>query len=99
MTTTETAAKYVTDREFDEARNEMLETFYSMTGMDWSCGIEFYFENIDRDWKSPKTMQVNWAAKGTKDPAETLKFANALAVAATLAASFKYNGCKIRYED
>ena len=103
MTTNET--KRVSDREFDKAYEQMLKDFNELTGMDGYRRIMFYFsedptaEGYEKPWKRPQVMQVNWAAIGTVMPSEASEFARALTVAAELAAGFKYNGYKIRYED
>ena len=92
--------KWVSNIEFDKAYDEMLETFEAQTGFTANFdGIEFHFSNIERDWRSPKTMKVNWAAIGTQSSEVTAKFGKALMVAAKLAEDFIYNGYKIRYGD
>lgn len=103
MTTTET--KRISDREFDEAYNDMLAQFKAMTGMDGHRRIEFFYSEdpndttADKPWNRRKTMQVNWSAIGTVTPEEALEFATALTIAAKLAEGFKYNGYKVYYED
>lgn len=106
MTTTN-ETKRVSDREYDEAYEEMLANFKELTNgeYDGRRRIEFYFdedpnaEGYDKPWHRPKVMQVNWAAIGTVTADETASFARALMYAAELAAGFKYNGCKVYYED
>lgn len=105
MTANET--KRVSDREFDEAYREMCENFGKMTDgkYDGYRTIQFHFDynhdapSDEKPWNRPKVMQVNWAAIGTVMPSETAQFASALAIAAGLAAGFKYNGYKVYYED
>lgn len=105
MTTNE--AKRVSDREYDKAYKEMLANFKELTNgeYDGHSRIEFYFEydrnaeSSEKPWRRPKVMQVNWAAIGTVTADEAASFAQALTYAAELAAGFKYNGCKVYYED
>ena len=93
-------AKRVSDVEYEKAYDEMCRDFEELTGYNgrWG-GIEFYFGHIGKDWKGPKTMQVNWAAIGTVTPDEAAKFGKALMVAAKLAEGFIYNGYKVYYTD
>lgn len=105
MTTNE--MKRVSDREFDEAYEEMCANLSELTNgeFDGRGRIEFYFSpdpsdtEAEKPWKRRKVMQVNWLAIGAVTAAEAASFARALAHAAELAAGFKYNGYKIAYED
>ena len=91
--------------EYSEAYSQMLSNFDELTGMVETNRIQFYFdydrnaESDEKPWNRPSTMQVNWAAIGTVMPSEAAEFANALRVAAKLAAGFKFNGFKVRHED
>lgn len=96
MTKANKDIKRVNCREYELAYDEMVEKFNSLTGMDGSRRIQFYF---DEAYGEPGTMSVNWAAIGTTTPEEALEFGKALMVAATLAAGFKFNGYKRSYSE
>lgn len=99
--------KYVSEKEFNEALYEMCETFIKRTDgkFDGNGRIRFHFDydhsasDDVKPWRRSRTMQVNWAAIGTVTPDEAFEYGSALMHAAELAANFKYNGYKIRYED
>lgn len=104
---TNNESKRVSDREFDEAYEEMCASLSKFTNGEYDgigC-IKFNFSSdpsdttADEPWKRRKVMQVNWAAIGTVTADETASFARALTYAAELAAGFKYNGYKVYYED
>ena len=92
--------KRVSDTEYEKAYDEMCRSFEEQTGYNgrWD-EITFRFASVDRDWRSPKTMQINWAAIGNTPPEEAAAYGKALMIAAKLAENFIYNGYTVYYED
>lgn len=93
--TTETINR-VNSTDYYSALDEMSREFEARFGRTMAQRIAFCECNR---FKEPKRIGVNWAAIGTADSDETMRFSEALAYAATKAASFKYNGYFVIFDD
>ena len=86
----------VAEMAFRNAFRKVMAQRGEVDGHDLSRCIEVYIDSDDLETGLSKS-RVNWAAIGSTSPADAVRFADALALAARLAERFPYNGDLVSY--